>query len=79
MRQFGVPKFNPDKYHKQMLQEQDHEQLKQTLLQLKDGARSVETEIGAYLFDNYMCFLKTKDSLTELHKTFMDLETVIVH
>ncbi len=66
VRQFGVAKFNADKYHKQMLEEQDLEQLKQTLQQLKDGAKGVESEIGAYLFDNYLCFLKTKDSLTEL-------------
>jgi hypothetical protein len=45
---------------------------------LKDGQKSIQTEIGQYLFENYHCFLKTKDSMKELHSTFLDLETIIV-
>lgn len=44
---------------------------------LKQGSKDISKEVGNYLFENYKCFLKTKDSITDLHKTFLDLQTTL--
>jgi hypothetical protein len=50
-----------------MLKESDSKQLVATHSKLKKGSRDISKEVGAYLFDNYHCFLRSKDSLTALH------------
>ena len=57
IRVFGAKDFSVDKYHKEIVSEQSHEQLTQFLEQLTTSCENVQAEIGDYLYENYKCFL----------------------
>lgn len=43
---------------------------------LKDARRYMSKEVNAYLFDNYGSFLRTSESLRQVHSEFEELKTM---
>lgn len=46
-------------------------------MQLKEGHNYLQKEIGGYLYDNYVCFMKTSESLKSINHEFEELKTML--
>ena len=77
VRQFGEKNFNVEKYTKELLENNGEESLKRNKDKLKNGHNYLQKEIGAYMFDNYTSFLKTSESLRNIHSEFEELKTML--
>ena len=77
MYTFGNPNFDLDNYCTSMLKESGCTQLIASQTKLKNSSRDISQEVGAFLFDHYTCFLRSKEAITQLHHSFLNLQTTI--
>ena len=76
VRSYGETTFNVDKNTKDLLQANSEEGLRKNMSVLKEAKGYMSKEVTAYLFDNYGSFLRTSESLRQVHSEFEELKTM---
>lgn len=76
VRSYGETTFDVDKNTKDLLQANSEEGLRKNMSVLKEAKGYMSKEVTAYLFDNYGSFLRTSESLRQVHSEFEELKTM---